>query len=96
MAGVGGTGSSFSSVLGKLGGSLYAYVRSRFTSQKFLTYMANINVNDLRLISDLAAVGKVAPVVDRTFPLSETPAAMRYLETGHARGKVVVAIAAKS
>jgi NADPH:quinone reductase-like Zn-dependent oxidoreductase len=93
MAGVGGTGSSLNSVLGKLRGSLYAYVRSRFTRQKFLTYMANINVNDLGMISDLIASGKVAPVVDRIFPLTETPEAVRYLETGHARGKVVVAIA---
>jgi NADPH:quinone reductase-like Zn-dependent oxidoreductase len=94
MAGVGGTGSPLGSVARKLGSSLYSYLRSRSTDQKFLTYMARLNANDLNFIADLIAAGKVTPVVDRTFPMSETPDAVRYLETGRARGKVIVSVAA--
>jgi NADPH:quinone reductase-like Zn-dependent oxidoreductase len=95
MAGVGGTGSPFGSVLAKAGSSLYAYLRSRFTGRKFVSFIASMNASDLGVIHDFVASGKVTPVVDRTFPFNETPDAVRYLETGHARGKVVVVIAPK-
>ena len=53
---------------------------------------AKPNQTDLVFIKELLEVGKVAPVIDRTYPLSETAEAIRYLEKGHARGKVVIDI----
>ena len=46
----------------------------------------------LAVLAELIETGKVAPVIDRTFPLSEVPEAMRYLESGQARGKIVVTV----
>src|SRR6266498_3726427 len=58
--------------------------------------MANMlvkpNKNDLVFMKELLEAGKVVPVIDRRYPLSEIPEALRYLEEGHARGKVVIAI----
>jgi NADPH:quinone reductase-like Zn-dependent oxidoreductase len=52
--------------------------------------MAKIDENDLALLAQLVAEGKVVPVIDRRYPLSGVPDALRYLEEGHARGKVVI------
>jgi NADPH:quinone reductase-like Zn-dependent oxidoreductase len=92
MAGVGGAGwhDDFAT---RLLGELNAYVRSRFVSQKFIAYIAQFNKADMTILADLMQSGKVTPVIDRTYKLSETAEAMRYLETGRARGKVVIAIA---
>jgi NADPH:quinone reductase-like Zn-dependent oxidoreductase len=51
---------------------------------------ANANKKDLVFLKELLEAGKVVPVIDRRFPLSEVPDAIRYLEEGHARGKVVI------
>jgi len=53
---------------------------------------AKANKKDLVIIKELLEAGKVVPVIDRTYPLSEVPEAIRYLETGHARGKVVITV----
>ena len=53
---------------------------------------ARANKRDLMLIKDLLEAGKVVPVIDRTYPLGEVPEAIRYLEQGHARGKVVISV----
>ena len=45
---------------------------------------------DLDVLKDLIETGKVAPIIDRQYPLSEVPQAIHYLEQGHARGKVVI------
>ena len=74
----------------RLAGELNAYVRSRFVSEKFLAYIATMNKADLIILGDLMRAGKVTPVIDRTYKLNETADALRYLETGHARGKVVI------
>jgi NADPH:quinone reductase-like Zn-dependent oxidoreductase len=50
------------------------------------------NQADLLVLKALCETGKVRPVIDRRFPLSEVPAAVRYIEDGHARGKVVVTV----
>jgi NADPH:quinone reductase-like Zn-dependent oxidoreductase len=63
---------------------------SPFVSQKFVPFLADLNAKDLTVLSDLMQAGKVKPVIDRRYKLSEVPAAMRYLEKGHARGKVVI------
>jgi NADPH:quinone reductase-like Zn-dependent oxidoreductase len=64
---------------------------SKFTSQKFTFFIAQLNHDDLAYIADLMQSGKLKPIIDRTYKsLSETPQALAYLEQGHARGKVVV------
>lgn len=65
-------------------------VLSHFVSQKFVTFMAKSNNEDLILIRELLQTGKVTPVIDRRYRLREVPEAMRYLEKGHARGKIVI------
>jgi NADPH:quinone reductase-like Zn-dependent oxidoreductase len=67
-------------------------VMSRFVSQKMTTFTAKENKEDLVVLKELCEAGKVTPVIDRTYPLSEVPEAIRYLEEGHARGKVVITI----
>ncbi len=54
--------------------------------------IARINQKDLVYLKELLADGKVVPVIDRCYPLSETAEALRYLEAGHAQGKVVITI----
>src|SRR2546426_7109692 len=91
MAGVGGAG--WHDGIGKrLAGELDAYLRSRFVSQKFVSYIAQFNKKDMTILADLMQSGKVTPVIDRTYKLSDVPEALRYLEQGHARGKVVIAV----
>ena len=91
MAGLGGAG-LHEGMFSRLAGELNAYVRSLFVSEKFITYIAKLNQDDLTILRDLMQGGKITPVIDRTYKLSETPDALRYLETGHARGKVVIAL----
>jgi len=72
--------------------ALTAPVLSRLVSQKFVTFIAKLNKKDLTIMRELMATGKVTPVIDRRYSLSEIPEAIRYLEKGHARGKVVVTL----
>jgi len=66
---------------------------SKFTSQKFKFFIAELNHNDLAYLADLMQSGKLKQVIDRTYKsLSETPQALAYLEEGHARGKVVITV----
>jgi NADPH:quinone reductase-like Zn-dependent oxidoreductase len=67
-------------------------VRSRFGKQKIPFFLAKSSKEDLMVLKDLVEAGKVRPVIDRTFSFSETAEAIRYLEEGHARGKVVITI----
>ena len=91
MAGVGGAG--WHDGMGmRLAGELNAYVRSRFVSEKFIAYIAQFNKKDMMLLADLMQSGKITPVIDRSYNLSEVPEALRYLEQGHARGKVVISV----
>ena len=55
--------------------------------------VAKPNQNDLAIMKELLEAGKVKPVIDRCYPLSEVPDAIRYLEEGHAQGKVVITVA---
>jgi NADPH:quinone reductase-like Zn-dependent oxidoreductase len=77
------------SLLARLIGAL---VLSPFVSQKLVTFLARSNRADLTIVGELMATGKVTPVIDRRFSLSEVPEALRYLEEGHARGKVVITL----
>lgn len=72
--------------------ALGAPVLSWFVSQKFVMFIAKINRADLAAMNELITAGKVTPVIDRRYKLSEVPEALRYLEEGHARGKVVVTV----
>jgi len=69
-----------------------ALVLSRFVSQKMVTFLGRPNENDLAILYDLMKADKVTPAIDRCYSLSETPEAIRYLEKGHARGKVVIMV----
>ena len=89
MAGIGGAGWHDGMAM-RLAGELNAYVRSRFVSQKFVAYIATFNKADMNLLGELMQSGKMKPVIDRTYKLSEAADALRYLEQGHARGKVVI------
>jgi NADPH:quinone reductase-like Zn-dependent oxidoreductase len=71
---------------------LKARVRSRFVSQRLLSFFAQLRRDDLVVLTELIEAGKVTPVIDRTYPLSEAPEAIRYLETGHTRGKIVITV----
>jgi len=65
-------------------------VVSRFGKQKMPLFIAKNSTEDLLVLKELIEAGKIRPVIDRTYPLSETADALRYLEAGHARGKVVI------
>jgi NADPH:quinone reductase-like Zn-dependent oxidoreductase len=80
------------SSLRMIAGALNALVRSRFGSQKFPLILARRNKDDLLVLKELVEAGKISPVIDRSYPLSEVPEAIRYLEEGHAQGKVVITV----
>lgn len=69
-----------------------AMLTRRFRSQRVVPYLATRKRDDLLLLKELIEAGKVTPVIDRTYPLAQVPEAIRYLEEGHARGKVVIAV----
>lgn len=77
-------------MIGSLAGLIAALVLSRFMSQKLVMILARPNKKDLTIMHELMAAGKVTPVIDKCYRLSEVPEAIRYLEEGHARGKVVI------
>jgi len=72
---------------------LLAPLLSLIGRKKMRFFIANINKKDLDFLKDLLAAGKVVPVIDRRYPLSDMAGALRYLEEGHARGKVVITVA---
>ena len=84
---VGGSGG------GLFGPLLYAFrtsLMSRFVSQNLLWFLSSVHREDLLTLKDMIESGQVTPVIDRRYTLCQTPEAMRYLETGHARAKLVI------
>ena len=69
-----------------------AIVLSRLLRRRLLPFLATTAKDDLLVLKELAEAGKLTPVIDRTYPLSETAKAIRYVETMHARGKVVITV----
>ena len=76
--------------LGGLGYVIKAFVSSLFVRQQGAPFVSQAKYEDLVVLKELIEAGKVTPVIDRTYPLSETPEAMGYVGEGHARGKVVI------
>src|ERR671917_715842 len=78
--------------IGPVARIIKALVLSPFVSQKMASFTVKPNKEDLQFLKQLIEAGKLTPVIDRTYPLSETPEAIRYIEEGHARGKVVIRV----
>jgi NADPH:quinone reductase-like Zn-dependent oxidoreductase len=91
LAGIGGAG-LHPETWARIVSGFQADLLSRFVRQKFVRYTTELNKEDLKLLSELLQAGKVTPVIDRTYKLSETAEAMRYFEAGHSRGKVVITV----
>jgi len=83
------SGRGMTGILARLSAAL---LLSRFGSQKLVTFLARPNKEDLTIMHDLMKAGKVKPLIDKRYSLSEVPEAIRYLEDTHARGKVVIAL----
>jgi NADPH:quinone reductase-like Zn-dependent oxidoreductase len=77
---------------GRMARVLMLPIVAPFVSQNLVQLIAKRNAADLEILKGLIEAGKITPVIDRTYPLSEVPEAIRYLETGHARGKIVIAV----
>lgn len=75
-----------------MGYVIKAFVRSAFVRQQGRPFVSTPKSEDLVVLKELVETGKVTPVIDRTYPLSETPEALEYVGKGHARGKVVITI----
>ena len=89
---LGGLGQPHRRWVGPLPYLLKMIMLSPFVKQKLVVWVAKQKKDDLLTLKDLLEAGKVTPVIDRTYPLSEVPEAIRYLEKGHARGKVVITV----
>jgi len=87
---VGGGGPDANPWIGAFAAPIKAIVLSWFVSQDMGMFLADLNKEDLTILSDLMQAGKVTPVIDRRYKLAEIADAIRYLEEGHARGKVVI------
>lgn len=90
---VGAGGSSDKWMLDPMSRAVRQIVLSWFGRKKLSGVLANINTADLALVGDLVKAGKVTPVIDRRYPLTEIREAIGYIEEGHARGKVVITVA---
>ncbi len=78
--------------LGVVDRLLRAHLLFPFVSQKLGTFISSENQKDMMILKELIESGKLTPVIDRTYPLAEVPDAIRYLEEGHARGKIVITV----
>ena len=76
--------------IGPLMRPVKAMMLSPFVDQEFILILATMNRDDLATLSELMQAGKVVPVLDRSYQLSDVPDAIRYSEEGHARGKIVI------
>jgi NADPH:quinone reductase-like Zn-dependent oxidoreductase len=93
LAGMGGAGVKEGQALGRIAGNLFiARGLSSFTDQKFAQYMTKVSKPDLIRLGDLIQAGKLKPVIERTYKLNDAPEAVRDLDGGHARGKVVITV----
>ncbi|TDE34213.1 NAD(P)-dependent alcohol dehydrogenase [Actinomadura sp. 6K520] len=89
---VGGIASGRGRLLGPAAQQLRGALLSPFVSQRIATVQWKPNAADLRLLADLMEKEEVTPAIDRTYPFAEIPEALRYIERGHARGKVAITL----
>lgn len=87
---VGGEGGG--KVVGAVSRSINALFMAPFTRRKIVTLIASVRRQDLEFLSGLVVAGRLRPTIDRVYPLSETAEAIRQLEAGRVRGKLVVAV----
>ena len=85
-------GSAGNWMIGTIGRGLGALVLSQFSGKKHASILAKSSRDDLAVMADLMQTGKVTPVIDKCYQLRETADAIRYLEQGHARGKVIITV----
>jgi NADPH:quinone reductase-like Zn-dependent oxidoreductase len=90
--GIAGGGPNDGGLIGPLAGPIKDFMVSPFVSQKFVFFVVKLNKEDLTILGDLMRAGRVIPVIDRRYTLSETAEAIRYIEQGHARGKIVITL----
>jgi NADPH:quinone reductase-like Zn-dependent oxidoreductase len=86
------SGESSGRWFGPLDRFIKAALLSPFVSQKLGSFLAKPNKDDLQFLKELIEASELTPVIDKTYSLSEVPEAIRYLEEGHARGKVVLTV----
>lgn len=86
------SGDSPGRIIGPIGRMIKAALLSPFVSQTLRSFLMKPATADLQLLKQLIEAGKIRPIIDRTYPLDESADAIRYLETGHARGKVVISV----
>jgi NADPH:quinone reductase-like Zn-dependent oxidoreductase len=89
---IGGGGPNDNRWIGPFGRVIHTLILSPFINQKMGMMMADANQKDLTILGDMMQSGKLKPVIDRTYKLDQLPDAIRYLEEGHARGKVVITV----
>ena len=89
---IGGGGVNDGRWTGPLVGVIKILVLKRLVTQEISMMLAEMNRKDLTFLADLIQTGKVKPVIDSTYTLSQLPEALTYLEEGHARGKVVITV----
>src|SRR3954464_11707155 len=89
---IGGGGPSDNPWVGPFGRVIHMLVLKPFVKQPMTMMMADSNATDLTILAGLMESGKVKPVIDRTYKINELADAIRYVEQGHARGKVVVSV----
>jgi NADPH:quinone reductase-like Zn-dependent oxidoreductase len=86
------SGESSGRWVGPIGRIVKALLLSPLVRQRLAPFEAKRSRQDLTAVKELIEAGKLTPVIDRTYSLSEVPEAIRYLEEGHARGKIVVTV----
>jgi NADPH:quinone reductase-like Zn-dependent oxidoreductase len=86
------SGESDGRLIGPVDRIIKALLLAPFVRQRLVPFVAKRSGDDLRVVKELIEAGTVTPVIDRTYPLSDVPEAIGYLEEGHARGKVVITL----
>ena len=86
------SGESDGRLIGPLDRIIKALLLRPFVRQRLVPFEAKRSGDDLRVVKELIEAGTVTPVIDRTYPLSDVPEAIRYLEEGHARGKIIITL----
>ena len=87
------TGAAKTSMLAVMWRAIVPLVRKRFGNKWLVPFLASVTQEDLLFLKELAEAGKLRPVIDRQYPLSDTAGAVRYVGTGQARAKVVIDVA---